>query len=77
MEFIKGFGPLTRFACFMCMADDVHGARRSRDENTPLRWRERLASVRKAREETHNNELRRLLDKLAEAFEVLSNQPRS
>jgi hypothetical protein len=58
------------------MADYVHDAHRSRDEKTPLRWRKRLASVRKAREETPNNELKRLLDKLAHAIEALSDQPR-
>ena len=57
------------------MTDHVHDAHRSRDEKTPLRWRERLVSVRKAREETPNNELKRLLDKLAQAIEALSDQP--
>jgi hypothetical protein len=75
-EFINGLDHLTHFACFLCMTDHVHDARQPRNDETPLRWRERAAFVRKAREETPNNELKRLLDKLAEAFEALSNQPR-
>ena len=73
-EIINLTGALTRFARFLCMADRVTSSGQARDEKeTALCWRERAGSTRRIMEETHNIELQRLLDKLAQAFEALSN----
>ena len=73
-EIINLTGILTRFDCSLCMADRVKGTGQPRDEKeTTLRWRERATSTRSIMEETHNAELQELLDKLAQAFEALSN----
>jgi hypothetical protein len=59
------------------MAEDTLQHSQPREGSTARGWAERAKSARKAMEETSNEELKRLLEKLAKASEAMSHKPRS
>jgi len=76
---IQVFGSLAALAGFTCLA----GIRKLQHSNqilatcTAQRWSEKEATARGVIEETPNLERKRLLQKLARAFEAMDNEPRS